>query len=85
MNDNRDLHSTKALAVATNEVVSLGIIEEYEVLATAPVPYCTIQGAVVIPSLVYLEHIVLVLLVPKCCIQQRIWFKIAKRQYIQKA
>lgn len=67
MDNNRDLHAIVALTIATNEVIPLGLIEGYEVFATAPVPYSTVQGAVVIPSLVYLEHIVLVLWVPKCC------------------
>jgi hypothetical protein len=67
MDNNRDLHSTIALTIATNEVISLGLIEGYEIFATAPVPNCPFCGAVVIPTLVYLKDIVLILLVPKCC------------------
>ena len=67
MDNNRDLHSVIALTIATNEVISLGIIQGYEIFATAPVPKCPFGGAVVIPTLVYFKHIVLILLVPKCC------------------
>jgi len=67
MNNDRDLHSTEALAIPTNEVISLGLIQGYEILPTTPIPHCPFCGAVVIPSLVHLKHIVLVLLVPECC------------------
>lgn len=67
MDKDRDLHAIVALPIATNEVIPLGLIEGDEVFATAPVPNCTVQGAVVIPCLVHFEHIVLVLLVPKRC------------------
>lgn len=67
MDQNRDLHAVKALPVATNKVVSLGLFEEYEILATAIVPNCPFRRAVVVPGLVYFEHIVHGLLVPKRC------------------
>lgn len=72
MDEHRDFHPIEALTVTANEVVSPRIIEEYEVLATGPVPYSTIHGAVVIPGFVDHKHIVLVLLIPKCCIKQTI-------------
>lgn len=61
MDKDRDLHAIVALPIATNEVIPLGLIEGDEVFATAPVPNCTVQGAVVIPCLVHFKHIVLVL------------------------
>lgn len=62
-----DLHPIEALAISTDEVVPLGLVERYEIFATAPIPHSTLSCAVVIPSLVHLKHIVLILLVPKCC------------------
>lgn len=67
MDKYRDLHSTIALSIPTNEVIPLRLIQGYEIFATAPVPHRRFCRAVVIPSLVYLKHVVLVLLVPKCC------------------
>ncbi|WVZ24180.1 hypothetical protein V8G54_002724 [Vigna mungo] len=58
MHDNRHLHSTEALAISTDE--------GYEILSTAPISHRPFSGAVVIPSLVHLKHIVLVFLVPEC-------------------
>lgn len=65
MDKNRDLHPTEALTIATNEVIPLGLIEGYEILAATPIPNSPFCGAVVITSLVHLKHIVLVLHVPK--------------------
>jgi hypothetical protein len=67
MDKYRDLHPTKALPIAANEVIPLRLIQGYEIFATAPVPGRKFCRAVVIPCLVYLKHIVLVLLVPKRC------------------
>lgn len=66
MNKNRNFHAIEALAIATNEVIPLGLIKKYEILAWAPIPCSSFCGAVVITSLIHLKHIVLVLLVPKC-------------------
>ena len=62
-----DLHSIEALAIATNKVIPLGLIEGYEILAATPVANSPLCGAVVIASLVHLKHVVLGLLVPECC------------------
>ena len=67
MDENRDLHSIEALAIPTDEVVPLRVVERYEIFATSPIPQCSFGCAVVIPGLVHLEHIVLSLLIPKCC------------------
>lgn len=67
MDKNRYFHAIEALTVATNEVVSLGLVQKYEIFATAPIAQCPYCGAVVITTLVHHKHIVLCLLVPKCC------------------
>ena len=84
MNHNGNLHSTEALAIATNEVISLGLVKGYEILPTAPIPHCPFCSAVVIPSLVHLKHIVLVLLVPECY-SKRTGRKQKKKKRIQLA
>lgn len=66
VNDDGDLHAGVAEPGAANEVVALGLVKEYEILAAAPVagrPFCR---TVVVPSLIHLKHIVCVLLVTKC-------------------
>lgn len=70
MNDDRNLHSAITTTVATNEVVPLGLVEENEVFSAAPVSHSSFRGAVVVPRLVHFEHVVLHLLVPKCCKQE---------------
>lgn len=60
-----DLHAAETQAVAADEVVGFGLVERDEVLAGAPVPGQPVHRAVVVPSLVHLEHVVHVLLVPK--------------------
>ena len=67
MNKNGHLHAIKTLSIATNEVVPLGLVERDEVLATAPISRRPLYCAVVVSCLVHLKHIVLVLLIPKCC------------------
>lgn len=66
MDENRNFHAVVALAIATNEVVSLRLVKRNEIFATAPVAYGPFRGAIVIPSLVHLKYIVLRLLVPEC-------------------
>lgn len=67
MDGDGDLHSVLAVAVAADEVVGLGLVEEDEVLAGAPVSGEAVHGAVVVPRLVHLEHVELVLGVPERC------------------
>lgn len=71
MNKNRDFHATEALAIATDEVIPLGLIQRDEVFAFTPIPSGSFCGAVVITSFVHLKHIVLVLLVPKCYLKKK--------------
>lgn len=68
MDKNRDFHAIEALTIATNEVISLGLIQWYEVFAFCPISNCPICSAVVIPSFVHLKHIVLVFNIPECYI-----------------
>lgn len=68
----RDLHAAEAEAVAADEVVGLGLVEGDEVLAGAPVAGEAVHGAVVVPRLVHLEHVVHVLLVPEGCGHQKV-------------
>lgn len=49
MDKNGDLHAIVALAIATNEVVSFGLLEKDEVFATAPIPKRPLCGAVAVP------------------------------------
>lgn len=68
MNKNRNFHSIEAAAGAANEVVSLGLVEENKVFSATPVARSPFNGTVIVPSLVHFKHIILILLVPKCCI-----------------
>lgn len=62
-----DLHALQAEAVAADEVVAAGLGERDEVLAGGPVAGDPGHGAVVVPRLVHLEHVVRPLLVPERC------------------
>jgi len=62
-----DLHALQAEAVAADEVVAAGLGERDEVLAGGPVAGDPVHGAVVVPRLVHLEHVVRPLLVPERC------------------
>lgn len=67
MDEDGDLHAVEALAVPADEVVPLGLVEQDEVLAAAPVAGGSFGRAVVVACPVHSEHVVLVLLVPKRC------------------
>lgn len=75
MDKYRDLHSIVALSIPADEVIPLRLIQGHEIFAAAPVPHSKFSCAVVIAGLVYLKHIVLVLLVPKCCSKKKNWEK----------
>lgn len=68
MDKNGDLHAIKALTISTDEVISLGLGEKDEILATGPVPNNSIHCAVVVSCLVHFEYVVHCLLVPECCV-----------------
>lgn len=65
MDGDGDLHALQAEAVAADEVVAAGLGERDEVLAGGPVSGDPVHGAVVVPRLVHLEHVVRPLLVPE--------------------
>lgn len=67
MDKDGDLHSAEAAAIAADEVVALGLVEENEILAAAPISGGPLRRAVVVPRLVHLKHVVLRFLVPKRC------------------
>lgn len=62
-----DLHALQAEAVAADEEVAAGLRERDEVLPGGPVAGDPVHGAVVVPRLVHLEHVVRPLLVPERC------------------
>lgn len=62
-----DFHALQAESIAADEVVAAGLGERDEVLAGGPVAGDPGHGAVVVPRLVHLEHVVRPLLVPERC------------------
>lgn len=62
-----DLHAGLAEAIAADEEVAARVGERDEVLAGCPVAGDPVHGAVVVPRLVHLEHVVRPLLVPERC------------------
>jgi hypothetical protein len=62
-----DLHALQAEAVAADKVVAAGGGEWDEVLAGGPVAGDPSHGAIVVPRLVHLEHVMRPLLIPERC------------------
>jgi len=60
-----DLHPAVAPAPAVNVIIALGHVEEKEILAAAPVADCVVCCAVIVARLIYLNHVVLIFLVPE--------------------
>ncbi|MFS7909980.1 hypothetical protein Hanom_Chr02g00100921 [Helianthus anomalus] len=68
MNPNGDFHTVEATACTTDEIIALRLVEKNEVFSTCPVAYIAVECAVVVTGFVYLDHIVLILHIPKCYI-----------------
>jgi len=64
-NKESDLHPAVAPAPAVDVIVALRLVEEKEILAAAPVAEGVVHCAVIVARLIYLNHVVLILLVPK--------------------